>query len=311
MFGLLLFGLFHLFLIWMGDILTLYALLGFVLILFRDVSNKNLLRWSLILLALPVLNLVFMIATNIFYPVLLQDIAINYFTANNIPANLIDGQMDIESFFAFWLDSTSWSDFFIINRGNPIFRLMLLLFEGRFFKVLACFLIGIWAGRQILHHDLLKNYNLLKKILRYGLLLGIPMNILIFYGYSKPQGIWTLLNAIFYALGVVPLACAYAAGLALAIKHKTGLLKHFAPVGQMALTNYIMQSIIAIILFYGIGFGLAFELALWQIFLIVIAIVTLQIIISRLWLQKFRYGPLEWLWRMMTYGKRISIIRSK
>jgi uncharacterized protein len=309
MLGLLLFGLIHLFLIWMGDILTLYALLGFVLILFRDVSNKNLLRWSVVLLLLPIFHLVAMIGLNSFYPLVLQDIAVNYFQSIDIVVNKIDGQMDANGFVNAWLNNTNWKEVFLIHLGSPLIRLMLLLIEGRFFKVLACFLIGIWAGRQILQNELLENYTLLRNIVKYGFLIGLPMNILLFYGSSKPQGVWTLINSVTYALGVVPLACAYAAGLALLLRHENRFLKFFAPVGQMALSNYILQSIIAISLFYGIGLGLAFDIPLWQIFLIVIFIVVFQILLSRLWLQKFRYGPLEWLWRMMTYRKWIKITR--
>jgi uncharacterized protein len=72
----------------------------------------------------------------------------------------------------------------------------------------------------------------------------------------------------------------------------------------MALTNYIMQTIISIFLFYGIGFALYGELERYQLLLICFAVWIFQIIYSNLWLVWFKHGPLEWLWRSMIYGKR-------
>lgn len=74
--------------------------------------------------------------------------------------------------------------------------------------------------------------------------------------------------------------------------------------GQMAFTNYLMQSIIALILFYGIGFALYGQLERHQLYLIVLAIWAFQIIFSHVWLRYFRFGPFEWAWRSLTYWKR-------
>ena len=76
------------------------------------------------------------------------------------------------------------------------------------------------------------------------------------------------------------------------------------PVGQMAFTNYLAQSVICGIIFYGIGFGFYGKLERYQVYLVVAAIWAVQIIWSHLWLRAFRFGPLEWLWRSLTYWKR-------
>lgn len=76
------------------------------------------------------------------------------------------------------------------------------------------------------------------------------------------------------------------------------------PVGQMAFTNYLAQSLICGLIFYGIGFGLYGKLQRYQVYLIVAAIWILQIIWSHLWLRFFRFGPLEWAWRSLTYWKK-------
>jgi uncharacterized protein len=90
--------------------------------------------------------------------------------------------------------------------------------------------------------------------------------------------------------------------------YKSGFFKWFFAIfrapGQMAFTNYLMQSLIAAILFYGIGFGLFGQLQRHQLYLIVFAIWIFQIIFSAVWLKFFLFGPFEWLWRSLTYWKK-------
>jgi uncharacterized protein len=75
------------------------------------------------------------------------------------------------------------------------------------------------------------------------------------------------------------------------------------PVGQMAFTNYLMQSLLVGLFFYGIGFGMFGKLQRFEIYYVVAATWILQIIWSHIWLRFFRFGPLEWLWRSLTYWK--------
>ncbi|MDZ4810975.1 MAG: DUF418 domain-containing protein, partial [Bacteroidota bacterium] len=90
--------------------------------------------------------------------------------------------------------------------------------------------------------------------------------------------------------------------------YKSGWFKWFfalmRPVGQMAFTNYLMQSLLAGLFFYGIGFGYFGKLQRYEIYYVVAATWTLQIIWSHIWLRYFRFGPLEWAWRSLTYWKR-------
>jgi uncharacterized protein len=99
------------------------------------------------------------------------------------------------------------------------------------------------------------------------------------------------------------------------LMYKSGLFKWlFAlmrPVGQMAFTNYIMQSVICGIIFTGVGFGLFGKLEYHQLFYVVAAVWAVEIIWSHLWLRYFRFGPLEWLWRSLTYWKKQPIRKEK
>ena len=89
---------------------------------------------------------------------------------------------------------------------------------------------------------------------------------------------------------------------------KSGWFKWFfalmRPVGQMAFTNYLMQSLLVGLFFYGIGFGMFGKLERYEIYYVVAATWALQIIWSHIWLRYFRFGPLEWAWRSLTYWKK-------
>jgi uncharacterized protein len=89
---------------------------------------------------------------------------------------------------------------------------------------------------------------------------------------------------------------------------KSGWFKTFfnmlAAVGRMAFSNYILQSLICSFIFFGYGFGYFARLQYYQLFFLVAVIWALQLIISPIWLTYFRFGPLEWAWRSLTYWKR-------
>jgi len=82
------------------------------------------------------------------------------------------------------------------------------------------------------------------------------------------------------------------------------------PVGQMAFTNYLMQSILCGIFFYGIGFGYFGQLERYQIYFVVAGIWIIEIVWSHIWLHYFLFGPFEWLWRSLTYFKKQPMKKS-
>jgi uncharacterized protein len=290
-------GLIHLF-IWLGDILVLYSLVGFVLILFRNQSDKNILRWVVALLFLPIAHQFFMAATGWFYAWPIFGAFFIYAKSIGLP------EMGFNQMMLYYLETESVSEYFKISLGLPLVRWASILNQGRLFKVLAMFLLGLWIGRRIMHAKLLENVAFLKKVALWGFAIGIPGNILRVFAEELADGnFWDYLKLLSFPLGVVPLACAYAATVALWLRKKPNALHWFAPVGRMALTNYVAQTIIAITLFYGIGFGLAGQFGLTYAVWVSIVVFIAQIYGSKWWLSQFTYGPLEWLWRKMTYKK--------
>ena len=97
------------------------------------------------------------------------------------------------------------------------------------------------------------------------------------------------------------------------LMYKSGWFKWFfallRPVGQMAFTNYLMQSLLVGLFFYGVGFGMYGKLQRFEIYYVVGATWLLQIIWSHIWLRYFRFGPLEWAWRSLTYWKRQPFVK--
>ena len=303
MIWLLIFGSMHLSLIWIGDILTLYAVLGFALLNFVETNNKKLLKWAVVLILLPILNCVLISFLGVDYPKFCFQLneyfatSFNLETVNNNGLNLVSLKGEFYN--------ENWLTFFKTNISNTFIRIGYILYEGRAFKVLGIFLIGIWAGRKIIHEDLLNNTTFLKKITLYGILIGLPICILRTYLEINHDGseYFELYVTIAYALGTVPLALGFATLLALIYLKRSPLFKWFEPVGKMALTNYILQSTLSILVFYNIGLGMVGKFGYTILIVYCCVFYVLQIIFSTLWLKKFKTGPLEWLWRKFTYKK--------
>lgn len=302
---LLLIGLAHLLFLWEGDIVMLYALLGLALPLFRNVSNRNLIILSTCLILFPIL----------------MDLAKVLTDNRSNPANLlaplgkeIDNELGItDKNFSTWLvDHTSYKELLAYNRAGMVYRYMGLLDNNRLLKVFGIFLLGLYAGRNRIYANLEENKVLLKKILCYGFLIGLPFCVLhtwLELNGNRLPAIEGWYNSIAYALSVVPLGLAYAATICLWFlkKPQTKLFQFFVAPGRMALTNYIFQTICGIAIFYGVGLGLGANMGLIYVMAIAVLVYFILAVFSHFWLRYFNYGPLEWIWRMLTYGKYLRL----
>jgi uncharacterized membrane protein YeiB len=124
---------------------------------------------------------------------------------------------------------------------------------------------------------------------------------------TAPDAQWALASGL-HMMGGLPLMLGYVACLVLALQTAAGqrLLGLLAPAGRMALTNYLMQSVVASAFFYGYGLG-HWGMPRAQQAAFVLVVFGLQVLLSHWWLARFRYGPMEWLWRWMTYGTRPAL----
>ncbi|MDE5882875.1 MAG: DUF418 domain-containing protein [Muribaculaceae bacterium] len=302
MFILALIGCTHLMLLWSGDILLLYAVLGMLLPLFRNMSDKKILAVAVILLLIPILIDGICEAMGIFLAQFPYDKWWEYAGRYGIT----------EANFGTWLrDARDYGAVHQFLMQGAWERLYEFIDGNRYFKVMGLFLIGFVVGRHKVYADLAAHRHLLKEIMRWGLCIGLPLSVI--YAISGVNGhYWgNTLHTVLYTLSVYPLGFAYAAILGLiCIRHSNlAVWKWFAYPGRMALTNYISQSLIGIWLFYGIGLGLGASLGLGQTELVALGVFLFQIFFSKAWLHFFRFGPLEWIWRMLTYGKWLPLIK--
>ncbi|MFT3981299.1 MAG: DUF418 domain-containing protein [Ferruginibacter sp.] len=309
LFILLLIGLAHALLFWVGDILLLYALVGMLLPLFRQVSDRNLVIIAVCLILAP-------IAVDALKVV--SDNSLNLSTPLQKLAYEKEGRLGItDSNFGTWLiEHRSYKDIFAFNRAEIFFRYQDLINSNRPLKVLAMFLLGLYAGRKMIYAKPEENQILLRQLKKWGLIIGLPLSCI--YAYLELNGAHipdpkALLTTAAYALSVIPLSLGYTGSIVLwyARNKQNRFLLLFAAPGRMALTNYIMQTILGITIFYGIGFGLGGRTGLSMVCLIAIGVYIFEMIFSHYWLKYFNYGPLEWIWRMLTYGKYLPIKKTQ
>lgn len=297
------FGLAHLVLLWMGDILALYALLGLVLLLFRHASDRALLGWAAALTLFPVAWEAAKLASGGAF-----DPWTPFEQASQAVYRALVGPPP-DGLVAAW----GVADYGVLLRGHLaeiVLRYGMLVDEMRFSKVLALFLLGLWIGRRGIAGALEASRPLLRRVLVAGLLLGVPASLA--WNAWMDQALQAplpnramLAAAAGYALGIGPLALAYAAGFALLWRHPRArrLLAVFAPAGRMALTHYLLQTVVAFWLFTGVGLGLVGRVSAAWVPPFAVALFAAQVLASRWWLARFRFGPAEWLWRTLTYGR--------
>jgi uncharacterized protein len=177
-------------------------------------------------------------------------------------------------------------------------------------NVLAMMLLGLYAGKRRLFADLPSHLPLVRKLWWWSLAVGLLGNAMfVYFGENSSRTAPSpalLLSLMGQTFGAPALAIFYMTSIAL-LTQRENWARRFAPlasVGRMALTNYLLQSIICTTLFYGYGFGLYNRVGSAGGILLTLLIYSLQVLFSVWWLRRFQFGPMEWLWRTLTYGRR-------
>ena len=295
-FWLLLFGLAHAYLLWHGDILVTYALVTLVVFLFRKLSP----RWLLVLgmLAFSMATLLNM-ATAVSLP--------------NFPHEALAGfQADWEPSAEMIAEETA------VYQSGWLAQMAHRIPSAIAMQTAAFLFWGSWrAGGLMLIGMALYKLGVLtaersnqfyRNLLLAGFGLGLPLVIIgIVRNFAAA---WSLEYARFSGSqfnywGSLGVSLGYIAIIILVVKSGklVGIIRPFSAIGRTALSNYLFQTIVATFIFYGHGFGLFGQVErIWQLF-IVFCIWGVQLIISPIWLHYYQFGPAEWLWRTLTYGK--------
>jgi uncharacterized protein len=299
-------GFCHLMFIWSGDILLLYACGGLLLPLFIRLKDKALLAVAVVLIVLPV----GLDALTEFGGI---DFARPFYDAWWAEASR---QGITEENFATWLrDADSYPKMFAFLCQGACERMWEFVEGHRLPKVVGLFMLGYLIGK----HRLYARFEELplRKVCFVAFAVGVPMSIL--YAWSATHGHpWgQTVHSLLYAASVIPMAAGYVTAMCmwyqicqLSARPKDAcyqwdarIFNWLAAPGRMALSNYISQSLVGVLLFYGLGFGLGCSFGLVYVELTAFAVFVLQIVICKWWFRHFRFGPLEWVWRMLTYGR--------
>jgi uncharacterized protein len=273
----------HLFLLWNGDILVEYAMAGLVVLPFLFGP-----RWLTLLVAAA--SLVLFLTMPLLPPVV------------QFPSHFWIFEHIAEATRAYgdggFLDVLA----FRVREIPAFFPLHVLIFP----RTIALFLFGVLAWRSGILQRASEHKSLLFSIAMGGVLFGGALTVV---AQERDLFGWPSLGRahevmVERRLGGVVLAAGYAASIVGLASVPAGqrMLAWAAPVGRMALTNYLGQSLILGWIFYGYGFGLFGKLSVSTAFTIGVVVYAMQAAISAWWLGRYRYGPVEWLWRSLMYG---------
>ena len=199
-------------------------------------------------------------------------------------------------------------------RYNLSDYLLTPFFPGFALYVMGRFLVGLYVGRRRILHDASSHVALFRRLFKWCLPLAVVGNFLYaLFSYLGAQerieesSGWIGLSALFISAGIPAMSCCYVSAIVLLFQRERwrSRLMWLAPVGRMALTNYLTQTLFHLFIFYHfMGLGLMGRTGTTICVPLSLAIFALQILYSRWWLARFQFGPCEWLWRALTYGKR-------
>ncbi|HWU88899.1 MAG TPA: DUF418 domain-containing protein [Kofleriaceae bacterium] len=294
--AMLMFGVAHVVLLWWGDVLWCYAIVGLALLWFRRGGVRTLLVWSAVLIFVPRLVAGLPGVQDAIMSVVPRPASRPAFNADVLTALAGDDR-----------GALTWAHLrkVVYDIGS---------IASWFFPwVLGHFLLGMAAGKaRLFEHDGAGHRRLFRWLLAIGIavaVIGMAAMLAL-----RPRGgpiselplITQLGLKVLYELVTLGMVAIYISAVVLLMQRRIPrrLLMIFAPVGRMPLTTYLSQSLFATFLFYGWGLGWIGEVTIADGVAIAAGIFAVQVAIAHLWLRRYRSGPLEWLWRAIAYGAR-------
>ena len=285
-------GLIHAVLIWDGDILVNYAILAFLLLILRDLKPKTLLLLAAACLALSiVLNL----------PGETMDAVRNWYNQGT----------------SFLRQNTLSEGLYAAGSYRDVTRLrieqlgsMLANFLYWLGSIFSMFLVGFYIGKREIFKNVEEHLPLIRTVMWVGLIVGLVFNGIFLKTNLQPSWVpreyFRLATSGARTIGAPALMLFYVSAiiLSLRVEYFRSRLVHLAPVGRMALSNYLGQSILCTLLFYGYGLGLYGQISPTAGLILSIFIYIGQMRFSAYWLERYQFGPVEWLWRSLAYGAR-------
>ena len=285
-------GILHMVFLWDGDILAMYAILGFGLLLVRRWPSWSLLVGMVALLILsPISQWIFYVQNSSaegWGNVLATGSGATLSSTPADKALAVYGHGRYLDMVAYRLETVP----------DHIGR----LWFNQSLSALSFFLFGLYAGRQRFHETVATHAARLRTWMPWVLAAALVVNLIYVVAFMQGR---VRLELVGLALGG-PLMCFVYVGSLVLLMERPAWRVRLAPmaaVGRIALTNYLLQSVVCTTIFYGYGFGLYGQIGTTTSFVFAWAIIACQIVLSTWWLRHFHFGPVEWLWRSLTYGR--------
>ena len=296
MLWLLVFGLLHGYLLWYGDILFTYGLCGMLLFVFRGLPPRKLIWIGFGFYLVP------MVLDSLFA------FSISYWPEEAVQSTLQSWRPDTQTLKHYLAAYRGgWLEQMEVRVPGNLFMQTGLFFMQTFWRVMSMMLLGMALFKwKVLSAERSKGFYI--RMTLWGLLIGLFLSTTgVIFNFNKQ---WSMefsmfLGKHFNYVGSVGTAFGYV-GLVMLICRSSslrGFKNVFSAVGRMAFTNYILMTLICTFIFYGHGLGLFGSVERKFLVLIVAGTWIAMLIISPLWLRWFRFGPLESLWRSLTYGR--------
>jgi uncharacterized protein len=290
--GLFLLGMLHILLLWWGDVLYYYAVIALFLLLIHKWTPRAILRAAVAVLLVAIAMTLVGIATR---PAPTPGQPPGGAQMTRVPDPDVALRVYRTGSYFDTMKMRVTEALETQRRAGPGFAV----------HVLAMFLFGFYAGRVGLFRNPERDLPILRELFGWGLAIGLLGNLAAPYIGRKNPGV----TQVLYPIVTSALSIGYAAGIALLFRHVEWQrrLKPVAAVGRMALTNYLLQSLIASLIFYGYGLGYYGHVGPAKGFAICVAIYLVQLPLSTLWLRHFDFGPVDWVLRCITYWRVMPI----
>ncbi|OYT15025.1 MAG: hypothetical protein B7C24_15250 [Bacteroidetes bacterium 4572_77] len=200
-----------------------------------------------------------------------------------------------------------------MNFHNLKWRWFDLLPSGRPFKLLSFFILGYYLMSTEYFHKKAKSKKLMWIYLSIGLVLTLLAKNLGGSMGKFPDDWNDILYKFLFSFGQVSLAFGYISIISISYQSTLGkkLMTGLVYTGRMSFSSYLGHTFFGILIFYPYAFGYFGEFSLWQVETMAIGIFAAQVLFSKIWLKYYSFGPLEWLWRSLTYGQFLSMKKEK
>ncbi len=284
-----------------GDILRIYAFLGIFLLLLRNLNNRVILILGLLLVFNTPLIFV-RIQSQFAPPPTAQQMEMGKKQGEGF-AKMANETFNIKQ-------NGTLTEVIKINfEGGLIGTLGFQLITGRLFITLGLFLLGLWAGRRQIFIENIKNRNFFHRVRIWsGVMALISTLTVVFLGgitLGPPTQGWRgVINSTAFDVHQITLSVFYISIITLIYwKTKPAILQLLVAVGRMGLTTYLCGSVFGALTFLGYGFGLIGHIGITTSVILGVIFFALQIPFSNWWLSNYQFGPVEWLWRSLTFMK--------